>query len=94
MKQAVIREVALSDTAVLVELSHQLGYSITQAEMLANIELCHNNAHYKIFVAESEHKICGFIGLTVARWLHRNGSWAKILALIVIFIPIYRLLGC
>ena len=83
MKQVIIRDVLSSDTAALVVLSYQLGYSINQAEMLANIELCHNSSHYKIFVAELEHKICGFIGLTVARWLHRNGSWAKILALIV-----------
>lgn len=83
MKQVIIREVISSDTVVLVELSHQLGYSISLADMQANIELCLNDKHYKIFVAEFEREVCGFIGLAVAHYLHCSGSWAKVLALII-----------
>lgn len=83
MKSVIIREVMPNDTLRLVELSRQLGYSITLAEMQINIELCLNHQDYKMFVAELEQQVYGFIGLIIARWLHRNGGWAKVLALIV-----------
>lgn len=83
MKSVIIREVMPNDTLRLVELSRQLGYSINLAEMQANIEMCLNDSQYKIFITEIKQEVCGFIGLITARWLHRNGSWAKVLALIV-----------
>lgn len=83
MKQVIIREVVSSDEAILIKLIEQLGYSITLSELQANIELCLSDKHYNIFVAEIQDEICGFIGLITARWLHRNGSWAKVLALVV-----------
>lgn len=51
--------------------------------MLANIEMYLNDSQYKIFITEIKQEVCGFIGLITARWLHRNGSWAKVLALVV-----------
>jgi GNAT superfamily N-acetyltransferase len=83
VKQVIIREVVSSDAAVLIKLIEQLGYSITLSELQANIELCLNDKHYSIFVAEVQDEICGFIGVVIARWLHRDGAWAKVLALVV-----------
>ena len=83
MKQVIIRKVIPSDVTVLVKLIEQLGYSITLSELQANIELCLSDKHYSIFVAETQGEIYGFIGLITASWLHRNGSWAKVLALVV-----------
>ncbi len=84
MKQAtIIRKVVSSDELELIKLIEQLGYSITLSELQANIELCLRDKHYSIFVAEFQDKICGFIGVVIARWLHRSGSWAKVLALVV-----------
>ena len=83
VKSVIIREVMPNDALRLVELSRQLGYSISVSEMQANIEMCLNDSLYKIFITEIKQEVCGFIGLITARWLHRNGSWAKVLSLVV-----------
>jgi GNAT superfamily N-acetyltransferase len=83
VKSVIIREVMPNDALRLVELSRQLGYSISVSEMQANIEMCLNDSQYKIFITEIKQEVCGFIGLITARWLHRNGSWAKVLSLVV-----------
>ena len=72
MKQVIIREVISSDAVVLVELSHQLGYSISLADMQANIELCLNDKHYKILLLSLSVKSVGLLGLllhaTTLQW--------------------------
>ena len=59
-----IREVAAEDVAEIKELSHQLGYSISEQQTLQNINALKQSSHHDVFVAIHEQKVIGWIGVS------------------------------
>ena len=58
------REAALSDAKDLAELSSQLGYPATEAEMARRLSRLLPMASHKVFVLEDEGRVLGWIHVT------------------------------
>ena len=58
-----IRQVAPGDVAAITGLSHQLGYPLSQGQILQNIKAVLANKDHDAFVAEYQNKIIGWIGV-------------------------------
>ena len=59
-----IREIAAEDAAEITELSHQLGYAITEQQTLRNISALMESNYHGVFVAVHEQKVVGWVGVT------------------------------
>lgn len=76
----IIRQVIEKDTPSLLPLMEQLGYKISEADLLENIQL-HLTAGYNLFVAESHGKLTGFISIHFYRYPHLKENLGRITAL-------------
>lgn len=77
-----IRSVTENDTAFLLPLMEQLGYHISEADLLENIKL-HLKKEYALFIAEIPEKIIGFISIHIYQYPHLKESLSRITALCV-----------
>lgn len=78
-----IREASLGDGDAFIKLLNQLGYQLELNEFNAKLELCQIDPNYKIFVILFNTTLLGLIALTLTHFLHHQGKYAKIAALIV-----------
>lgn len=78
-----IREASLDDSDACIKLLKQLGYMLELNEFNAKLELCQIDLNYKIFVIVFNTNLVGLIALTLTHFLHREGKYAKIVALVV-----------
>lgn len=83
MLSYLIREASLGDADACIKLLNQLGYQLELNEFKAKLELCQMDINYKIFVIVFNTKVVGLISLTLIHFLHRQGKYAKIAALVV-----------
>lgn len=77
-----IRQAIEKDAESLLPLIEQLGYQLTQKDLLDNI-IHHHTSGYDLFVAEAHDKLMGFISLHFYRYLHLKDSLGRITALCV-----------
>ena len=57
------RQAAPGDTAAITGLSDQLGYPLSQEQILQNIKVVLANRDHDLFVAEYHNKVIGWIGV-------------------------------
>ncbi|MGA9406412.1 MAG: GNAT family N-acetyltransferase [Bacteroidota bacterium] len=76
-----IRDAQTSDAATLAELSGELGYPTTAAEMKRRVESLRSGLHHGIFVAEHE-TLLGWIHVSVIETLESE-PFAEIRGLVV-----------
>lgn len=72
-----IREAATNDARALTNLLMQLGYTAFESDVVQRIQ-AHHQPGYKIFVAETDGHIVGFIALHIAFMLHHTKPIARI----------------
>lgn len=82
-KETFIREATLDDLVELMLLINEMGYPTTASEMKARFNLIFNHANYKTFVAVVNGEIAGMVGLCTGLFYEMNGSYMRILTLIV-----------
>jgi GNAT superfamily N-acetyltransferase len=58
-----IRQIKPQDSSAITELSHQLGYPLSQDQISKNIEVVLTNKDHDAFVAVHEKQIVGWIGV-------------------------------
>ena len=78
-----IRNMLVDDAAALAGLTQQLGYPISTADMANRVELFLNHPYGKVFVAELEGRVVGYICLWIREHFHDTLRAARILALVV-----------
>jgi predicted N-acetyltransferase YhbS len=61
----------------------ELGYPTSSSEMAARLRYLLSAPNYAALVAEVEGKVVGMIGLTTSRYFEREGSYGRIVALVV-----------
>lgn len=77
-----IRPATENDVVPLIPLMEQLGYQISEADLLENIKL-HLSPAYALFVSEMAGKLIGFISIHIYRYPHLKDSLSRITALCV-----------
>ncbi|HJU46320.1 MAG TPA: GNAT family N-acetyltransferase [Chitinophagaceae bacterium] len=77
-----IRQAVEKDALSLLPLMEQLGYKISETDLLENIQL-HLTSGYNLFVAEAHGKLVGFISIHIYRYLHLKNSLSRITALCI-----------
>ncbi len=83
MSALLLREVATSDAKTLTDLTIQLGYLITYDQMENRIDLFRNSLYGKVFVAELNGNVVGYVALWIREHFHDIHRAARILALVV-----------
>jgi GNAT superfamily N-acetyltransferase len=78
----VIRQVVEKDAPSLLPLIEQLGYKISEQNLLENIKL-HLTPDYSLFVAEAQGKLIGFISIHIYHYPHLRESLSRITALCI-----------
>lgn len=83
MNEIQIREAQEKDALKLSELMKQLGYPISTEIILARIKLYQSNQAYFSYVAEINNCVIGSISVAIIDYFHREGRFARIVAMIV-----------
>jgi GNAT superfamily N-acetyltransferase len=78
-----VRPAEPGDMPALAELMTQLGYPTRPSEMEMRMEVILANKNYATFVAVSNGKVCGMIGIFIRYSYEYNSLSAMILALVV-----------
>jgi len=78
-----VRGAEIGDAAALAHLMTQLGYPTRTSEMEMRMEAVCADRNYLTFVAVSDGKICGMIGVRISYSYEHNNPGGAILALIV-----------
>lgn len=66
------REVKPTDSAVVTHLTNQLGYLLSEEEVIRNIHLVVNSPSHSAFVAEHDQQVVGWIGVSQAIMIEFN----------------------
>ncbi len=77
------REVKLKDAAGLISLMKQLGYEISESEMLINLETYLFKNELKAWIVEKNGQLVGCIATALTTCFHRAGSFLRIISLVV-----------
>lgn len=77
------REVQITDAPFLKILMEQLGYPIDAEILDENIKKYIHLPNQKAFVAEKEGEVVGCIAVAITHYFHRQGSFLKVIAMIV-----------
>ncbi len=78
-----LREAKFGDISDLTELINQLGYPTTHEEMFERFSHIQKLDDYKTFVAVSENKVIGVIGMIKNFFYEHNGFYIRIAVLVV-----------
>lgn len=78
-----IRSAFLNDSLAIACLMSQLGYPTSEDEMKARLEAILLDSGYMTFVAECQKEVVGVIGVGVQRYYEKNGTYGRLLALVV-----------
>ena len=78
-----VRPAESGDAASLADLMTQLGYPTRASEMEMRMEVICADKNYATFVAVSDGKVCGMIGIRISYSYEHNGPGGAILALVV-----------
>ena len=78
-----IREMTLGDAPRLAELTTQLGYPMSHENMLGRVQLFLKSTYGKVFVAEVNGVVVGYVCLWIREHFHDMHRAARILALVV-----------
>lgn len=79
----IFREVQISDAHSLAPLMGQLGYPIDEKTLRENTQKYLFLPTQKTWVAESAGQIVGCIAVAITNYFHRNGSFLRVIAMIV-----------
>ena len=71
-----------NDAAIVAELIHQMGYSVSQTESRKRIEL-YLQPFYKLWLAEKEEVVVGYIALHIYNVLHLPAPEGRIISFCV-----------
>ena len=83
MSEVKIRSVCLDDSSAIACLMSQLGYPTSSDEMKERLAAILPDSDYMTFVAEYEEEVVGVIGVGVNRYYEKNGTYGRLLALVV-----------
>lgn len=78
-----IRTMQVDDVTALASLTQQLGYPISIADMSNRVQLFLNHPYGKVFVAELNGRVVGYICLWIRDHFHDTLRAARILALVI-----------
>lgn len=78
-----IRPAEARDVPALAELMGELGYPITVEDMRDRLDFAASSADDELFVAESDGRAVGLIGIQVSDFVHRVARYGRITALVV-----------
>jgi GNAT superfamily N-acetyltransferase len=81
--QPTVREASLSDAKAIASLITALGYPTNATDMKRRLEFLLADPSYATFVAERRGEIVGMAGACIARFYEKNGSYARLVALVV-----------
>ena len=83
MSEIKIRSVRLDDSASVAGLMSQLGYTTSADEMKHRLEGILSDPNYLTLVAEYQKEVIGVIGTGIYRYYEKNGTYGRLLALVV-----------
>ncbi|MFC7372877.1 GNAT family N-acetyltransferase [Fictibacillus iocasae] len=83
MSTYAIRKAGIEDSGDLAYLMGELGYPTLQEEMEERLSFLLQDGSYACFVSCYEERITGMIGLAIGRYFEKNGTYARITALVV-----------
>ena len=83
MSEIKIRSAYLNDSSIVAGLMSQLGYPTSSDEMKQRLEEILRDSNYMTFVAEYQTEVVGVIGVGVYRYYEKNGTYGRLLALVV-----------
>lgn len=78
-----LREATAADAAAVAGLLRQLGYPDQVARVAERLDRLAAGPEDRVLVAEDEGRAVGLIGLHSAPYLHRDGRWLRVTALVV-----------
>ncbi|UCC68795.1 MAG: GNAT family N-acetyltransferase [Armatimonadota bacterium] len=78
-----IRPAEARDVPALAELMGELGYPITVEDMRDRLDFAASSGDDELFVAESDGRAVGLIGIQVSDFVHRVARYGRITALVV-----------
>lgn len=78
-----VRDATVSDAKQVATLVTALGYPTNASDMKVRLEGVLGDPTYHTFVAELDGQIVGMAGACVARFYEKNGSYARLVALVV-----------
>ena len=81
--KVIIREAILSDSTKLASLMAELGYPISNEDMLHNLNIYLANPAYKVFVAECKAQVIAMISLIIFPMINRITNYARVNSLVV-----------
>ena len=83
MSEVKIRNACLDDSSAIASLMSQLGYPTSSDEMKERLSAILSDSDYMTFVAEYRKEVVGVIGVGVNRYYEKNGTYGRLLALVV-----------
>ena len=83
MSEIKIRSVRLDDSSSVACLMSQLGYPTSADEMKHRLEGILSDPNYLTLVAEYQKEAVGIIGVGIYRYYEKNGTYGRLLALVV-----------
>ena len=81
-RKIIIRQAETGDISALTELMNELGYTTTMDEMKTRFENIQNHPDHKTFIALTDSKISGMVGVTKNFSYEQNGIYVRVLALV------------
>jgi GNAT superfamily N-acetyltransferase len=78
-----IRSATLADASVLATLVTALGHPTTAGEMAGRLAAILARTEYATFLAELDGTVVGMAGAMMAHFYEKNGSYARLVALVV-----------
>ena len=78
-----IRKATMKDAEVLLSLYEDLGYPTTASKLARRLETILSQPHYGCLLAERNGEILGFLGYAKLFFFEADGSYYRILALLV-----------
>jgi GNAT superfamily N-acetyltransferase len=78
-----LRSAAVADAAAMAALMTELGYPTSAGQMEARLQHLLGHPDYHTIVAEADGRVVGLVGLGQGWYYEKDGSYARVLALIV-----------
>ena len=83
MSEIKIRSACPDDSPAIARLMSQLGYLTSEDEMKCRLAAILPDSNHATFVAEYEEEVIGVIGVGVYHYYEKNGTYGRLLALVV-----------